>query len=411
MKSVRLYGTLIIIFFLLAVLNGVSAVSAAGGQAGGAAAYLKMGAGARALGMGGAFIGVADDATTTYWNPAGIARLESRQLSTMHADLTLDRSYNFINMVNPGSCYSWGISWIRAGVDSIQGYDALGNPTTVFEDKEDCFMASVSKRLKNGVDLGLSIKYLSHELFTNSADGFGFDLGLLYDVSDRFRVGLVGKELGAELEWDTASGQTDDVPSKLALGCSYKLWDGALLALDISKVEDMDTEVFVGGEALFREKFAIRAGMSDEDFTAGAGIMFSGWEIDYAFQEQELGDIHRVSALFKFDTGKKKISAPIHPISVKVQKNPSEPAAKTSDSVDGMLKTAENALGRKEFTKAAGMYEAVLKADPTRPDIRYKLGMAYMKAGETDKARVVFSEALKMEPDSKYARYAELLAR
>ena len=420
---------------MLTVLNGVSAVSAAGGQAGGAAAYLKMGVGARALGMGGAFIGVADDATTTYWNPAGLARLESRQLSTMHADLTLDRSYNFINMVNPGSRYSWGLSWIRAGVDSIEKFVII-DPNTVgptgvvgdtdgngkldfnevqsagyFEDKEDCLMASVARQVKEGFDVGLSIKYLKHELDTNSGDGFGFDLGALYDVSDRFRMGLVAKDLGAELEWDTASGQTDDVPSKLALGCSYKLWDGALLALDISKVEDMDTEVFVGGEALFREKFAIRAGMSDEDFTAGAGIMFSGWEIDYAFQEQELGDIHRVSALFKFDTGKKKISAPVHPISVKVQKNPSKPAAKTSDSVDGMLKTAENALGRKEFTKAAGMYEAVLKADPTRPDVRYKLGMAYMKAGETDKARVVFSEALKMEPDSKYARYAELLAR
>ena len=36
-----------------------------------AAEFLSHGVGARALGMGGAFVAVADDATATYWNPAG----------------------------------------------------------------------------------------------------------------------------------------------------------------------------------------------------------------------------------------------------------------------------------------------------------------------------------------------------
>lgn len=35
-----------------------------------------VGSGARAIGMGGAFIGIADDATAASWNPAGLIQLE-----------------------------------------------------------------------------------------------------------------------------------------------------------------------------------------------------------------------------------------------------------------------------------------------------------------------------------------------
>lgn len=46
-----------------------------------AALGVSIGSGARALGMGGAFIAVADDATAASWNPAGIAVLEKPEAS------------------------------------------------------------------------------------------------------------------------------------------------------------------------------------------------------------------------------------------------------------------------------------------------------------------------------------------
>ena len=42
---------------------------------------IPIGAGARALGMGGAFTAIADDATANTWNPAGMAQLERPELS------------------------------------------------------------------------------------------------------------------------------------------------------------------------------------------------------------------------------------------------------------------------------------------------------------------------------------------
>jgi hypothetical protein len=43
--------------------------------------------GARALGMGGAFVSVADDATTLYWNPAGLPWIGHQEITASHADL------------------------------------------------------------------------------------------------------------------------------------------------------------------------------------------------------------------------------------------------------------------------------------------------------------------------------------
>src|SRR5689334_3253054 len=48
--------------------------------------FLRIGAGARALGMGSAFVGLADDGTAAYWNPAGLATLPDRQINAMHAE-------------------------------------------------------------------------------------------------------------------------------------------------------------------------------------------------------------------------------------------------------------------------------------------------------------------------------------
>jgi len=50
-------------------------------QVGVASSPNPVGSGARAVGMGGAFIGVADDATAASWNPAGLIQLEKPEVS------------------------------------------------------------------------------------------------------------------------------------------------------------------------------------------------------------------------------------------------------------------------------------------------------------------------------------------
>ena len=67
----------IIIIVLLGTGHPVSAATNTGAN------FLKIGVGARAIGMGSAYTAVANDATAIYWNSAGLSRLSKRELSFM----------------------------------------------------------------------------------------------------------------------------------------------------------------------------------------------------------------------------------------------------------------------------------------------------------------------------------------
>src|SRR4030095_805692 len=63
--------------------------------------FLKIGVGARASAMGGAFVAVADDASALYWNCAGISRIDpdKSELSLNHAQWVSDLQFEQIGYV------------------------------------------------------------------------------------------------------------------------------------------------------------------------------------------------------------------------------------------------------------------------------------------------------------------------
>ncbi len=89
-----------------------------------AAEFMKIGVGARALGMGGAFVALADDASASYWNPAGLARLDRAELLFMHAeqlgDLANHDYFTFAQPIQGSSRQAVGIGLIRLGIGDIK---------------------------------------------------------------------------------------------------------------------------------------------------------------------------------------------------------------------------------------------------------------------------------------------------
>ncbi len=73
----------------------------------------SLGSGARALGMGGAFIAVADDATATSWNPGGLGQIENLEISAVGSYYSFNRLEPSISMTNfiLGTSYHTGDSW------------------------------------------------------------------------------------------------------------------------------------------------------------------------------------------------------------------------------------------------------------------------------------------------------------
>ena len=118
------------------VLMGVMAIATTGfakekGET--ASAFLKLGAGARAAGMGDAYVAVADDATAGYWNPAGLAQVEGKQGTFMFlrpmAEVE-DLAMSYIGIAIPSTYGKFGgaITYYGYGqMDEITG-EKDGNP-------------------------------------------------------------------------------------------------------------------------------------------------------------------------------------------------------------------------------------------------------------------------------------------
>jgi len=79
-----------LLFFLTTCSVAAQTVSGVGTTA---AAFLKIGVGGRALGMGQAHATQAEDVTAVFWNPAGLARLEHTQMLFSHFDYLVDMRY------------------------------------------------------------------------------------------------------------------------------------------------------------------------------------------------------------------------------------------------------------------------------------------------------------------------------
>ncbi|GAB4269115.1 MAG: hypothetical protein Kow0029_04960 [Candidatus Rifleibacteriota bacterium] len=319
----KVLKTLFLVALSVGTMNTAFAESA--GRAG---AYLKMGVGARALGMGSAFTALADDSTAAFWNPAGLARLKTAEASFMHADLTMDREYNFFNYAHPLKGNDGkdngvvALSHIRFGVDGIpetriatndptgtlpatnsDGTYTAGKPVYIFgyfDDSEKSTFGSYAKKLADRWYGGINLKYLSQDLFTNSADSFGLDLGFLYEANEKTTLGLSVRDIGESLDWDTASGHSDRVPTTLTVGVAYQAKDNLTLAADINKVEDLDAKLFAGAEWWLQDYAALRLGAHDGDLTLGASFKLDTWRFDYSYADETLGEAHRISASKKF---------------------------------------------------------------------------------------------------------------
>ena len=424
------------IIFILLLMFAISLYAEAG-KAGAQGAYLKMGPGARALGMGSAFCAIADDSTAIYWNVAGISRIRRKEFSTMHAVLTYDRRYNYVGFVSPLERGAWGFGWINAGVDSIERYDGVGNFLGYFDDKENSYIVSYSMPVdkENKYYLGINLKYLRHDILDNSGDSFGADIGFLTVFNKKFSAGISLKNIGVKLEWDTESARSEEVPFDVTLGLSYRPMKNILLSFDIDKVKDLDTKLNFGVEGKINDKLFLRGGVHDGDVTAGVGVKFKNWNVDYAWSDSSLGAIHRISANVKFGEVKpiikevKKVTPSQLKKTSEVKKVKTSIASKKSvtlplkmspakvevvqkvpeEKIINLYEKGNDLLINKKFDEAIEVFKNIIKLDPNYADAYYKIGIAYVMKKDLKSAKEYLKKALKLDPENNYAKYAEVI--
>ncbi len=279
-----------------------------GGEGGYAGAYLRIGVGARPLGMGGAFTALSDDATASYWNAAGLGQLEARQIALMGNVTSMGRMLNLATYAHPmESLGTFGISWLNYGVYDIDGRDTLGNPTETFSDSENAFSISFGKSLSPNLSIGGSLKYFLHRLASKQATGYGVDIGVMAKIGKNIRIGGKIQDISSKIEWDTDSRLEEEFPTVTRLGISIVPQTTPIkISADIESSSEREARYHIGAEYWIIPSIAARAGYDSDHITAGGSAVFQissvGLQLDYAFAPDELQQwpTHRMSITVRF---------------------------------------------------------------------------------------------------------------
>ena len=285
---------LIMVLSALAVADGIGAFSA-----------FKSGIGARALAMGGAFVAVADDATASLWNPAGLALLEDTRLAGMSTDLYgMGITHQYVGAVTTFANLGIGLGWERASIGGqIINDGVLGQAFTWVE---QAIIGSLATNVMDIAMVGANVKYyMADSGLGDSASGFGFDLGLMVGLGDMFVIGVNAMDLGGTpIDW--SGGATDVVSGLYKAGLAMKLADDKLvLAADVDFDGLALGDTHVGVEFQLIDELALRGGVvltnsfQDYNFAVGAGINVAGLYVDAAYVlDEAVGNTLVLSAEF-----------------------------------------------------------------------------------------------------------------
>lgn len=325
--------------------------------------FLSVGAGARALGMGGAHSALANDVTAGYWNVAGLASLSTPEIIYMHSERfggIVGYDYGAAAMPLSSGEAVVSISFFRQGVDNIantlNAWDQnrgdnggpKGNPEdfiTKFSAADAAIFLSYAKKHSENLSYGASAKIINQRLgpFAN-AWGYSLDIGVqlktdfadfgasIQDVTTMQKMWSVDKgefEGFQEIFGDSIpSGQNEYVLPSVRFGAAkaFKVNDfDFVAAADMNllfenrqayylNISSMSIEPHIGAEVTYKNRISVRSGLTDfiddpeSGFsvspTLGLGFKVAAFYIDYGFASfagtsSTLGYTHRIS--LKFD--------------------------------------------------------------------------------------------------------------
>jgi hypothetical protein len=324
----------------------ITKVGLSGGQ------FLKIGVGARAAGMAGAYSGIADDLSAIFWNPAGVADIEGYASEVSHTFWFAGMSHSFAAASMPvGEKLRLAASFTSFSSGDIQITNTLdpdGATTGTYNVADIAIGLTLAGYLTEKFSFGATAKFISHAFSTASAGGVAFD------VSSRYKTGFNGidlgfgiSSLGGQMAYDGAAfgrnvasspglgqGLSDtrletspfNLPLSFRAGLGIDMFRGIvedapevdlegiakhgwIVGADFETFADVPEQVAIGTEYTYREFVSLRAGyrFGSDQFGISGGFGFrylSGdfdGRLDYSISPTtNIGLVNRLSVMLNF---------------------------------------------------------------------------------------------------------------
>ncbi|MFI5344874.1 MAG: hypothetical protein ACHQ51_00725 [Elusimicrobiota bacterium] len=278
---------------------------------------------ARAMAMGSAVVAVSQDSASLLWNPAGLSRMDAKEVALHHNSGLGDALQEIFVFGTPlgevkeagkgGSMGGLAASFGYVNYGSIPGADATGQETGYYGSGDYSGSVGWGKEIVSGLSGGISMKANRSKFGTMAYNTFSTDVGLLWKVIPAVDLGMTYSNL-------KVLGKIGDQAGGLRLGAGWtvdKRWllaaSGELQNKDMNRLQ-LGTEYLVGDVDKKANILALRAGYEltfpSRELGALAGLTWGlGYTvtrsiaIDYAMLPTgDLGISHRLSLTFKFNS-------------------------------------------------------------------------------------------------------------
>lgn len=291
----------------------------------------SLGVGGRSLALGGATIAGPFDATAAYWNPAGLVSLNGRAVTAMHAETFGSLlNHDFIAYVDSreretGKIKAFGFYgyYLGGGGIKITALNQFNRPYVVREESHGDYLlaGTVAGTLIENLDFGLTAKIIYRDIGTESGQGLTMDVGLLYYWNRYITLGLTVTDFTTGFirysgdtfgEGSNSESIYPTVKPGFMVEYPYKEFVGRILASGDIKFENikygaqywsgpLSLDTHYGLEIGYNNSLFGRAGFDIGQFSAGGGISFRQFNLDFAYlHHDDLDESYRVSAAYSF---------------------------------------------------------------------------------------------------------------
>ncbi len=293
----------------LAALSGTAAAQVPTDGYAEVAALFEIGAGARPLGMGGAFVAVANDESAVFYNPAGLRLLQQLGILSLYSKQFGVVEYGGLAIVGPNV----GLGLLYLGASGLRGVGGDSEKLGEFGYTNLAGLGAVGAGL-GPFSVGVRWKYYHAEtagpeaLQRVTGRGLAMDVGTLLG-SGSFRIGaLYQNVIGQGVSYST--GSIEPWAPNLTVGIASQ-WGRLTVGADVDGLGSPNAETLRLGAEGWLGPLAIRGGMwarlldfrrlDNLNLTAGVGLRAGGLQIDYAYLlPEQLPETHRLSLTLRF---------------------------------------------------------------------------------------------------------------
>ena len=281
--------------------------------------FLKIPVGARATGLGGTFVAVADDASSVFWNPAGIARMQGNTLAVHHLNWVAD-----VNLTQGTYVFSLGFLPGMLAFNARSLYmDDLARTTvfrpdgdgTFFDAGYSAFSLTYARSLTDKFSVGVTGSLVHSGLDDLTANTLAFDLGTLYDTGFRsLKIGMSIQNMGVSSLSYIDDANAAKLPILFRVGAAINVVQAldhvVMTTAEFSHPPDNAERLNWGAEYGFKDFLFFRGGYNfgydAESFSGGLGIRFpvsSATDMQFDYSYTDLGELegsHRMSLEINF---------------------------------------------------------------------------------------------------------------